>query len=89
MCTGDNIETATAISLEAGIVKAEDVQKKYTCMTGKEFRDAVGGLVSTQTEDGFTKDKIKNTHAFKQIAAHLRVLARSSPQDKYILVTGL
>ena len=27
MCTGDNIDTATAISLNAGIVTQEDIQK--------------------------------------------------------------
>lgn len=89
MCTGDNIETARAISLEAGIITPEQAKGKYSCMTGKDFREAVGGLDSQQTEEGFTKDKIKNMHEFKKIAKELRVLARSSPQDKYILVTGL
>jgi magnesium-transporting ATPase (P-type) len=50
MCTGDNIDTATAISLNAGIITQEEIDrdedsKKYSCMTGKDFRDAVGGLV--------------------------------------------
>lgn len=27
MCTGDNLDTATAISIQAGIVRAEDVDK--------------------------------------------------------------
>ena len=53
MCTGDNIDTATAISLNAGIISKEDLnqgvdeegkKKNYVCMTGKEFREAVGGL---------------------------------------------
>jgi len=42
MCTGDNIDTAIAISLEAGIVETNDLKGKYTCMTGKQFRDEVG-----------------------------------------------
>jgi magnesium-transporting ATPase (P-type) len=45
MCTGDNIDTATAISKNAGIISEEDVKdksKKYLCMTGKEFREEVG-----------------------------------------------
>jgi magnesium-transporting ATPase (P-type) len=45
MCTGDNIDTATAISKNAGIVSEEDVKdksKKYVCMTGKDFREEVG-----------------------------------------------
>jgi len=53
MCTGDNIDTATAISLNAGIITQEEIDrdeesKKYSCMTGKDFRDAVGGLVQMQ-----------------------------------------
>lgn len=34
-------------------------------------------------------DSIKNKKEFKKIAANLRVLARSSPTDKYTLVRGL
>ena len=32
---------------------------------------------------------VKNMKKFKEIKEHLRVLARSSPEDKYLLVTGL
>lgn len=45
MCTGDNLDTAIAISKNAGIVSeeaAEGPNKKYTCTTGKEFRHEVG-----------------------------------------------
>jgi len=53
MCTGDNIDTATAISLNAGIITQEEIDKDeeskiYSCMTGKDFRDAVGGLIQVQ-----------------------------------------
>lgn len=34
-------------------------------------------------------DTIRNKQEFKEIAARLDVLARSRPQDKYALVTGL
>jgi magnesium-transporting ATPase (P-type) len=49
MCTGDNIDTATAISINAGIVTQEEIDaseesREYSCMTGKDFRTAVGGL---------------------------------------------
>ena len=50
MCTGDNIDTAIAISKKAGIVDEEAVnrgtveEKNYSCMTGKQFREIVGGL---------------------------------------------
>ena len=35
MCTGDNIDTATAISLNAGIVTEEETKGKWACTTGK------------------------------------------------------
>lgn len=44
MCTGDNIDTAIAISKEANIVTEEHAKKEYACMTGKQFREACEGL---------------------------------------------
>ena len=42
------------------------------------------------TEDGpRMKDAVKDLEKFKEIASQLRVLARSSPDDKYLLATGL
>jgi len=36
MCTGDNIDTATAISKNAGIVNEEEIaNNEFACMTGK------------------------------------------------------
>jgi P-type Ca2+ transporter type 2C len=42
MCTGDNLDTAKAISVKAGIIDSNEKIKKFTCMTGKEFREEVG-----------------------------------------------
>jgi len=50
-------------------------------MEAKDFRNLVGGL----NED----KEIKNFDVFKQIVSQLKVLARSQPEDKYVLVTGL
>lgn len=38
MITGDHIETAKAVALRTGIIKAEDLNKKEIAMTGEEFR---------------------------------------------------
>jgi P-type Ca2+ transporter type 2B len=35
------------------------------------------------------KDVVQNLDKFKEITNELRVLARSSPDDKYLLATGL
>jgi magnesium-transporting ATPase (P-type) len=92
MCTGDNIDTAIAISKNAGIVTEDQLEaSKYTAMTGKQFREAVGGLkqVDHPSKAGEKVDVVGNMKEFKKIKQHLRVLARSSPEDKYILVTGI
>jgi magnesium-transporting ATPase (P-type) len=49
MVTGDNIDTAIAISREAGIISDSDLlhnEQGYLCMTGKNFREMVGGLTT-------------------------------------------
>ncbi|MCB0368923.1 MAG: HAD family hydrolase, partial [Bdellovibrionales bacterium] len=88
MITGDNPATAVAIAKEAGILEEDWVKKgkdDCTVMTGAEFRDFVGGL--DQDEDG--ADVVRNLENFKKVRDQLKVLARSSPTDKYIMATGL
>ena len=94
MVTGDNLSTAVAIAKEARII-AQDSDDSilfsddhYFVMEGKRFRDMVGGLVY-ENENGKDIPKVKNMDVFKKIEKELRVLARSTPDDKYILVTGL
>jgi calcium-translocating P-type ATPase len=65
MITGDNINTATAIAKECGILTDGGV-----AMEGKDFRT----MTPAQLDEVIPK---------------LQVLARASPQDKYILVTRL
>lgn len=85
MVTGDNRETAIAISKQAGILRKDldyredgSMVNKYVAMTGEDFRNKV-------------LDKGENLiqSAFDEVWPHLRVLARSSPSDKYTLVHGL
>lgn len=90
MVTGDNIDTAIAISKDAGIIDENiDCEKGYTCMTGKQFREAIGGLVTKIGDDKKPTDAVADQAIFDKITAELKVLARSSPEDKYMLVTGL
>ena len=93
MCTGDNIDTATAISLEAHILTQDDLadeeDRQYVTMIGKDFQDYIGGLRDITQEDGTIKQVISNKKNFKKIHDKLKVLARSQPEHKYMLVTGL
>ena len=89
MVTGDNLETAVAIAKRCGILIQNYEYKagnKYV-MTGEELRIAVGGLI---TDPDNPKDFVVNDlEVFKEIMKKMRVLARSSPDDKFLLVTGL
>lgn len=94
MVTGDNQDTALAIAKEIGIVPLNEIADhekyapKFRCMTGADFRKHFGGI-RTELIEGEQKEVINDIHAFREIVKDLRVLARSTPLDKYILVLGL
>jgi P-type E1-E2 ATPase len=60
-------------------------------MEGKEFREMVGGLkrLEDPSNRNLLKEEIGNKATFRIIKDRLKVLARSTPEDKYMLVTGL
>jgi magnesium-transporting ATPase (P-type) len=63
MVTGDNLDTAKAIAIEAGIVTKEEAEIEYVCMEGKAFRESCGGLVKMSDPDndnGRLKEEIGN-----------------------------
>ncbi|CAF3617423.1 unnamed protein product [Rotaria sp. Silwood1] len=75
MVTGDNLTTARSIATKCGIIKPND---DFLVLEGKEFnkriRDSSGKISQEKLDEIWPK---------------LRVLARSSPQDKYNLVNGI
>ncbi|CAG7817501.1 unnamed protein product [Allacma fusca] len=75
MVTGDNINTARSIAFKCGILKPRD---KGTIMEGKEFNTKI------RDENGIFRQEL-----FDKVWPNLRVLARSSPTDKYTLVKGI
>ena len=91
MCTGDNLDTAKAISRNAGIIEKDKMKLPNACMTGAYFREAVSNLKQIPDPKDSTKtiDVVGDMKAFREIKKDLRVLARCSPEDKYILVTGM
>ena len=75
MVTGDNINTARSIARKCGII---DINDNFLVLEGKEFnqrvKDANGNVIQEKVD---------------AIWPRLRVLARSSPQDKYVLVSNI
>jgi Ca2+ transporting ATPase len=59
-------------------------------MLGEQFRSRLS-IVEAQDADDETTTTIKigNLDDFAELAQNLTVIARSSPQDKFLLVTGL
>ena len=97
MVTGDNKITALAIARECAIIGPNDEINDQTVMIGSEFYDKVGGLVcktcGNDSPCDCPADKVvevvKNKEEFMKYYHNLVVLARSRPEDKYLLVTGL
>lgn len=98
MVTGDNRITARAISKECNILgDSQQDEHHYSCLEGPEFYTMINGLIcKTCNEDSpcncepkNVKEGVKNLKLFKEVSKYLRVLARSRPEDKYLLVTGL
>ncbi|XP_065058957.1 plasma membrane calcium-transporting ATPase 1-like [Rhopilema esculentum] len=75
MVTGDNISTARAIATKCGIL---DANSDFLVLDGKEFNKRI-------------RDKKGNVrqNLLDEVWPKLRVLARSSPEDKYTLVKGI
>ena len=117
MVTGDNINTAIAISKDVGIIEAneasqcKELAKKYRAeveknkdnapqvirnldhpiaLEGEIFRVVCGGITKKQQEKGGELEIfLNNREAFKHTVKNLRIIARASPEDKFILVFGL
>jgi len=97
MVTGDNKLTAVAIAKECGIIDEEQAKMRHYVMEGPDFYDQMGGLYCKLCNENTpcdcpperVKEGVRNIDIFRQMKSKLRVLARSRPEDKYVLVTAL
>ncbi|CAF1575793.1 unnamed protein product, partial [Didymodactylos carnosus] len=72
MVTGDNVHTARSIAIKCGIITPND---SFLVLDGKEFNRRI-----RRKQNGHI-DQVQ----FDKVWPNLRVLARSSPQDKYMV----
>uniref|UniRef100_A0A6G3MEG9 Plasma membrane calcium-transporting ATPase 3 (Trinotate prediction) n=1 Tax=Henneguya salminicola TaxID=69463 RepID=A0A6G3MEG9_HENSL len=75
MVTGDNIVTAKSIAKKAGIIQNEE---KELILDSQKFNQLI-----------HDKNGNFNQDLFDKVWPKLKVLARSTPRDKYILVNGI
>ena len=85
MVTGDNIKTARAIAMNCGIISEQEKNDPKVCVEGPEFYKLMEGL----EDEGTAEERVKNMKEFKKYMKSIKVMARSRPEDKYLLVTGL
>ncbi|KER32593.1 hypothetical protein T265_01286 [Opisthorchis viverrini] len=76
MVTGDNVNTARAIASKCGILQPGE---NFLVLEGKEFNKRI-----REKSTGHVSQAL-----FDKVWINLRVLARSSPQDKYVLVSHM
>jgi Ca2+ transporting ATPase len=90
MVTGDHLETAKKIAVEAGIIAPEDINSEDVAMTGEQLRERLGPF-ECYTDQDTQLESIKFEHesAFKRINKKVRIIARATPIDKFILIRGI
>ena len=94
MVSGDHRSTAEAIAIKAGILRKDEQRKPLAVINGEEFRRMVGSepkkIKKDDGQGGITIDyELEKTDQIEEIARHLRVLARATAKDKYLLTLGL
>ena len=97
MVTGDYRDTARAIARECGILQPEEELLPDSVMEGPEFSKRIGGLmcktckrkIPCECPKHKVEEVIMKPQVFLQMWKNLKVLARSRPDDKYLLVAAL
>jgi len=90
MVTGDHLETAKFVALKTGIVSIDEVHLEGIALTGDQFRAQIGDFEKEfdETSREF-RIKFNDQNAFEKTKRRVKIIARASPLDKFILVCGI
>jgi len=93
LVSGDHKNTAKAVAIQSGILRPEHGDNgKFSIMTGEQFRKSLRQGETITTYDPLTNEPIKtrvDQYTFDDVLRELKVLARATPADKNMLITGL
>lgn len=90
MVTGDHINTAQYVALRSGIISQDEVNLEGIALTGQQFREKIGPY--KRIIDPLTKEmriEFEQQDQFEKTKRRIRIIARATPEDKFILVCGI
>jgi Ca2+-transporting ATPase len=89
MVTGDHIETARWVAIQCGIIDKEEAYEDGVAMTGDEFQHRIGGYERVWNETTENWDvRFDDDQKFKDVRKKLKIIARTTSEDKFVLVAG-
>eukprot|EP01015_Nassula_variabilis_P004379 TRINITY_DN1304_c0_g2_i3.p1 TRINITY_DN1304_c0_g2~~TRINITY_DN1304_c0_g2_i3.p1 ORF type:complete len:855 (+),score=88.54 TRINITY_DN1304_c0_g2_i3:66-2630(+) len=89
MVTGDSKQTAIGIGRECGIISDQDFQNSKSVLEGYELRSILGQTTSEANLGASEDTQASNIKNFEAIVDQIKIIARASPSDKFLLVKTL
>ena len=89
MVSGDHLETAKAIAIEAGIIDEKEALLDDIAMTGDQFREKLGQYDIYTDENNMESIRFQKKSTFNTINKRVRVIARATPIDKFLMIRGV
>lgn len=90
MVSGDHIECAKYVALQSGIIKEEEFSQSGVFMTGDKFREEIGDYVKIWDPSAQEfRVEFGDAKKFDSIKKHLKIIARCTAEDKFLLVAGI
>lgn len=90
MITGDHLETALKVAIDAEIITEEESKLEGIFLTGTNFRKEIGDYQKVwNAEKEIYEIIIADKNRFTNVLKRLRIIARANPDDKMILISGI